>query len=279
MRHRTNRYRSASAVLVLALGFSTALHAQSNPEPDIPQGSVSAAEHAKAAKVAYDVQDWAAAAREYAAAYKAEQKSEYLWGLAQAQRLGGDFAGAMKTYKAFKRAGVTANQGTAAEMMVLKCDAEIAKAEAKQARAATRQRESEAASAAAPAAAPEAPVQVIPETEAANDSGPSIAWLVVGTVATAGLGAATIWSGIDTQDKATVYEAAPTEGGYNEGEDLELRTNLLLGATALAAATTVLIAVFTDWSPDQEADVERSAFHLTPAVSEEGGVLLLGGCF
>ena len=273
MKHRMNRYSATSVALFFTLGFSSALQAQTATESDVAQVEVTAADHAKRAKIAYDVQDWVAAAREYMAAYTLEQKSEYLWGLAQAQRLGGDFANAIQAYNAYKRSGVSTSQGNAAEMMVLKCDAEVAKAEAEQARAAMREHDESAASATV------LPIQVAPEAEPPDDSGLGIGWLVVGTLATAGLGAAATWSGIDTQNAASVYDEAPTEEGYNDGKNLELRTNILLGATALAATGTVIIAIFTDWSSDQEEEDAQSEFHVTPAVGKDGGGLLVEGRF
>jgi hypothetical protein len=117
----THARRIAVALLVgsisLTAGFSTA-HAQ---------GHV-AAEHAKKAQNAFDVQSWATAIQEYQAAYQADPKPDYLWGLAQSQRLAGDCAAAIKSYKAFKRNDtVTANQGTAAELQITKCENELDK--------------------------------------------------------------------------------------------------------------------------------------------------------
>jgi hypothetical protein len=106
--------------VALTAGVSTA-HAQ---------GPV-AAEHAKKAQNAYDVQSWASAIQEYQAAYQADPKPEYLWGLAQSQRLSGDCAAAIKSYKAFKRNdSVSANQGTAAELQIAKCENELEKKQA-----------------------------------------------------------------------------------------------------------------------------------------------------
>ncbi len=102
--------------------------------------NVSAAEHGKRAEVAYNLQDWATAIREYKSAFRVEQKPEYLWGLAQAQRLSGAYAAAISSFKAYRRTDVTTNQATAAELQITKCEAEILK---KQAEAASAARTSE----------------------------------------------------------------------------------------------------------------------------------------
>jgi len=125
----THARRIRVALLVgcvsLTAGVSTA-HAQ---------GPV-ATEHAKKAQNAFDVQSWATAIQEYQAAYQADPKPEYLWGLAQSQRLSGDCAAAIKSYKAFKRNdAVTANQGTAAELQITKCENELEKKQAEAAKA------------------------------------------------------------------------------------------------------------------------------------------------
>lgn len=91
----------------------------------------SGAEHAQRARVAYDLRDWASAAREFRSAYESEPKSEYLFGLAQALRQARDYAGAIFTFKAYKRAdGITPQQATAAELLITQCEAEQAKLDA-----------------------------------------------------------------------------------------------------------------------------------------------------
>jgi hypothetical protein len=127
-------------------------------------------EHAKRARVAYDVQDWPTAIQEYRAAYTAEQKPEYLFALAQAQRQSGDCAAAIASYKAFKRLdSVTPQQGTAAELLITKCEGLQAKAEAE----AARRNAAPTASAAAPPAIAAAPGTPAPRSTAlTSTSGP-----------------------------------------------------------------------------------------------------------
>jgi hypothetical protein len=96
-------------------------------------------DHAKRARVAYDLRDWVIAVAEYRAAYEAEARSDYLFGLAQALRQNRDYAAAIFTFKAYKRYdGVTAQQATAAELLISQCEAEQTRAETEAARNAAR---------------------------------------------------------------------------------------------------------------------------------------------
>src|SRR5580658_301229 len=82
-------------------------------------------EHARVATRAYDLQDWATALKEYKAAYSADPKPEYLWRLAQTQRLSGDFESAILSYKAYQH-GASASQANAAADWIKACEAEVA---------------------------------------------------------------------------------------------------------------------------------------------------------
>jgi hypothetical protein len=86
------------------------------------------------------------------------------------------------------------------------------------------------------------------------------AGFIVGLVVTAGLGGTTIWSGIDTvnnpgedrvrEECAGLGETCPL---YEEAQSKELRTNALIGATAGAAAITVVLAIVTNWGGSEES--------------------------
>jgi hypothetical protein len=83
---------------------------------------------------------------------------------------------------------------------------------------------------------------------------PTVFWIGVG--ATAVLGGVTVWSGIDTATNPgpdAVREACVGQGSscpeYQEGRRKQLRTNLLLGGTALMAVATAVTGIFvTDFS-------------------------------
>lgn len=57
-----------------------------------------------------------------------------------------------------------------------------------------------------------------------------------------------VWSGLDTLSARDDYEAAPTRSGYEDGVDLEVRTNALLVTSAVLGAATVALGLLsTDW--------------------------------
>lgn len=80
------------------------------------------------------------------------------------------------------------------------------------------------------------------------------AFFITGLVVTAGLGGATIWSGVDTIKNPgadAVREQCAGQGEecqlYKDGQAKELRTNALIGATAGAGVVTVVLAIVTNW--------------------------------
>jgi hypothetical protein len=248
----------ALSLFVLAVGLA----------PARAEESLTAAEHASQAQAAYDVQDWATAVREYRAAYLLDRKPEYLWAIAQTLRMSEDFSGAIKAYQAYRRSeGVSAAQANAAEMMITKCEAEVAKREA--AEAEKRKKET-------PTPAPSARTK--PSPEPAPRSGLSPVWFTVGAVVTVGLGAATVWSGLDVLSKNSDYEKAPTRTAFDDGRDRELRTNVLMIATGVTFATTAVVGVFfTNWSGQREPHPAPVAVGVAPAPG--GATFALGGTF
>lgn len=93
-------------------------------------------------------------------------------------------------------------------------------------------------------------------------------WISAAT--TVGLGAALVWSGLDTQSGADEYESlvedyetgrgtrSAAEAALEDGRDREMRTNLLIGATAVVGAATVVFAVLTDWGGADDGDDRRA---------------------
>lgn len=125
---------------------------------------------------------------------------------------------------------------------------------------------------------PVEPDRIDPEV----DDGPS--WIehpavfVVSLIATAGAGGVLIWSGIDTlksPGEDVVREACVGQGTecpeYQEGLDSQLRTNILIGATAGLGLVTGIIGIFvTEWGGDDESP--ESATSVT--VSPSGGAIM-----
>jgi hypothetical protein len=65
-------------------------------------------------------------------------------------------------------------------------------------------------------------------------------------VATGGLTAGTIASGVDTLGLNDDYLAGD-DAAKEPGQSAQLRTNVLLGVTLAAATATTIFAIFTDW--------------------------------
>lgn len=102
-------------------------------------------------------------------------------------------------------------------------------------------------------------------------------------LATAGVGGATIWSGIDTLNNPgteVVEQECAGQGTdcpeYQQGLKSQLRTNILIGATAGTAAVATIFAIFvTDWDGEPDGDTAVVA----PYVGPTGAGIGVGGRF
>jgi hypothetical protein len=107
-------------------------------------------------------------------------------------------------------------------------------------------------------------------------------WIfAAGAAVTAGLGAATVWSGLDVMNAHDAYRGHETQQAYDDGLDKERRTNVLLGATITAGLTSIVLAYFTRWSGSSEsAAVEpRVRVQAGGGPIAGGAALTLGGEF
>lgn len=103
----------------------------------------------------------------------------------------------------------------------------------------------------APAPAPNPEPSYPPPQQPESDSVLASPWFWVGAGLTATLAAASVWSAIDvsnqhddfTSDGCDRANRAGCSDAADDGKSAQLRTNLLLGATALAGAATVAIIV------------------------------------
>ncbi|MFT3766183.1 MAG: hypothetical protein QM820_11820 [Minicystis sp.] len=123
------------------------------------------------------------------------------------------------------------------------------------------------------------PPKDLPKEEAPKGISP--AFFGVSLAATAGLGATTIWSGIDTQNnpgpdavKAACQGKGPECPLYKEGLAKQRRTNILIGATAGTAALTVVFAIFTRWRSPKKPAAEPTAI-----IVDRGAVVGAAGAF
>ncbi len=91
---------------------------------------------------------------------------------------------------------------------------------------------------------------------------PAAFFTVLGlTVVSGGL---LIWSGVDMYAGVPAYQANPTMAALQDGQGRELRTDILWGVTGALAATSVILAIFTDWGGGGGASTESGT---TPTVS------------
>jgi hypothetical protein len=103
-----------------------------------------------------------------------------------------------------------------------------------------------AAPAPTPAAAPVVHKEMAagPAPSQRRDSGLTPVWFWVGTAVTVGVGAATVWSGLDTQSKHDAFAAHPTLETQGDGRDAQLRTNILGVVAAACGVTTAALGIF-----------------------------------
>jgi len=102
-----------------------------------------------------------------------------------------------------------------------------------------------------------------------------VGWFIASAAVTVGLAGATIWSGMDVLARNDDYEADPTQARLDDGRSAELRTNILLGATAAAVLTTGVIAWKTRWSSPKR----ESATTVGVAPADGGAFVVMGGRF
>ncbi len=121
---------------------------------------------------------------------------------------------------------------------------------------------------------PQAEPQATPPPDQASGRGLHPAFFFAGLAATAGVGGVTIWSAVDTATNPgpdVVKQACVGQGEscpeYQLGRSKQLRTNILIGASAGTAAVTLVLAIFTNWGGSKKAKAQRS---ITPTALIEG---------
>ncbi len=135
------------------------------------------------------------------------------------------------------------------------------------------------------------PVEGPREVDEDEGGGLSPALFITSLVLTAGAGATLIWSGLDTLSARDEYvetagiDPALAREMYDDGQTLELRTNILIGATAGLAALTLVFALLTDWDGSDDDDDDPDAVsatirpQLTLGSKDRAGGLVLEGEF
>jgi hypothetical protein len=63
-----------------------------------------------------------------------------------------------------------------------------------------------------------------------------------------------VFSGLDTVDKAHAYDQSQTRAAYDDGNAAQSRTNVLIGLTAAVVVLTAVAAgFFVDWRGKEHA--------------------------
>lgn len=75
-------------------------------------------------------------------------------------------------------------------------------------------------------------------------------------------GGLTIWSGLDLLNARDDFKASPspTLKQFHDGEDKDRRTSILIGATSVLAVTTVTLAIFTRFHPQEKRTLASVSF-------------------
>jgi hypothetical protein len=93
-----------------------------------------------------------------------------------------------------------------------------------------------------------APPPVVMEPEKPHGGWSPIV-VIVGGGLTAVAGGLLVWSGIDTLNQRSTFDASPTQQNLDTGKSDQARTNVLLGVTLGLAVLTGVAAIFVDWKP------------------------------
>jgi hypothetical protein len=109
-----------------------------------------------------------------------------------------------------------------------------------------------------------------PPTTARGGLPPAV--FITGAVLTAGLAGTLLWSGLDTLDGVPAYEANPTPEALADGQAREMRTNVLIGATAVVGAATLTTLFITRWGGDrvEAAPVVTGGTGMAPGLTFRG---------
>lgn len=91
------------AIVWLLVAIPSIAVAEGDDTPMKPE----AKQHFESGSAHYNLGEYDEAVAEFKAAYRAEQRSQFLWGIAQAERLKGDCATAIRSYEAFLRSSPT----------------------------------------------------------------------------------------------------------------------------------------------------------------------------
>lgn len=123
----------------------------------------------------------------------------------------------------------------------------------------------------------EAPEAEAPAGEETSEGGGLSPWLFAsGLTLTAAAGGLTIWSGMKVMNAHEDYDRTAPDAAeaYDDGQRMELRTNVLIGVTAGFAAGTVVLGVLTDFDGSDEERPSARVRGVPMVYADRGGVML-----
>jgi hypothetical protein len=123
----------------------------------------------------------------------------------------------------------------------------------------------------------EVPVEPVHEAPPPASSGIHPAVFITMAALTAAAGGVLIWSAVDMYGGVPAYQANPTPAALQDGQSRELRTDVMWGVTGALAATSVVLAIFTDWGGSAVSDTQSPTVSLLGVPG--GGGLRLDGTF
>jgi tetratricopeptide (TPR) repeat protein len=212
----------------------------------------------------YNVQRYDRAAEEYQAAYLLDPKPDYLYAVAQAQRLAGDCEKSVRSYRAYLRTQPAAEDRAKAETNLARCLDELKR----------REVTTQAADGEAPNALPPTPAEA-PRASPTDDKSYLVGHLLVGAgLVVLGGGAYLYRDGhrtIEAHNSATTYDAfVTTSAGVDDA-----RRRQVLGVSALAAGGGLVISGVVFYIVRARAPETR----VSAQVTSEGTMVTLGRSF
>jgi hypothetical protein len=93
-------------------------------------------------------------------------------------------------------------------------------------------------------------------------------------------GGVLIWSAVDMYAGVPAYQMNPTMAGLQDGQARELRTDVMWGVTGALAATSVILAIVTDWGGGSSSASTEAAAPTVSLMGVPGGAgLRIDGSF
>jgi len=228
-----------AAVLTAALCSVTAATAQqAAPRKMTP----SAREHLERGLRYFDTQEYGAAIAEFKAGYQAEPHPDFLYALAQAQRLSGNCRDAASAYRSFLRAGPPREEADLARQNLEKCEAVLGEESAPPAPTASAT-DTPKPPPLQPTALPSAPPKQPPSPPPQEGTAPAPFYTDVLGDVLCGVGVVGLLVGGSLWGVALERASSADEGTFEEYEaDADAATDLRAGAVVAAALGTGFFA-------------------------------------